>query len=185
VKLAIDYDGTIADTNGEKILWMKKNLAREDVPHWLCNHTECAPIIGKVDYKAMGDYVYERESTLAASEVPGALGALRSFSEAGHGIFLVTARPEERMQYAIEWLGANGVDHLLTDSLSSHGSTKAEVCKQIGAQMLIDDDPCHLQDMTVPGLRRVLLQYGRPDTPEFPSGVEFYRTWAEIEKAIC
>ncbi len=180
MNLAIDYDGTIADTNSEKIRWIRENLGREDVPHWLCNHTECAPIIGEADYRAMGSYVYERESTLAATEVPGALDALRTLSESGHRLLLLTARPVRRQEYSMEWLRAHGVEHLFADALSSHDSTKSAVCEQIGAQMLIDDDPRHVSDLIVPGLRRVLLQYGRPDAPAVPDGVEFRRTWAEI-----
>ncbi len=180
MNLAIDYDGTIADTNSEKVRWIRENLGREDVPHWLCNHTECAPIIGEADYRAMGSYVYERESTLAATEVPGALDALRTLSESGHRLLLLTARPVRRQEYSMEWLRAHGVEHLFADALSSQGSTKSAVCERIGAQMLIDDDPRHVRDLIVPGLRRVLLQYGRPDRPAVPGGVEFRRTWAEI-----
>lgn len=184
VNLAIDYDGTIADTNSEKLRWIKEKLGREDVPHWMCNHTECAPIIGEADYKAMGSYVYERESTLAASEVPGALDALRVLSESGHRLVLLTARPAKRQEYSMQWLRAHGVDHLFADALSSHGTTKSVVCEQMSAQMLIDDDPRHVRDLMVPGLRRVLLQYGRPDTPSLSDGVMFCRSWDEIVHSL-
>ena len=184
MNVAVDYDGTIADTNAEKAQWIKKNLHRDDVPSWLCNYTECMPIIGRTAYKDMGDFVYERESTLFASEVPGALSTLHGLVEAGHNVFLVTARPDDRLRYAAEWLFANNAHHLLMDVLSSHGSTKADVCKRIEAQVLIDDDPRHLKNLQVCGLHGILLQHNRPDIPATAKGNEFCRCWSEAERAI-
>ena len=73
--IAVDYDGTIANTNAEAVKWIKTHVGR-DVEPWQCNRTDCVPLIGKSPYEEMNDYVYERESTLAAAEVPGAANAL-------------------------------------------------------------------------------------------------------------
>src|SRR6185503_11927716 len=67
--LAVDYDGTIANTHAEAVKWIKTQLGR-DVEPWQCNRTDCVPLIGKSPYEEMNDYVYERESTVAAAEVP-------------------------------------------------------------------------------------------------------------------
>ena len=75
--IAVDYDGTIANTHAEAVKWIKTHVGR-DVEPWQCNRTDCVPLIGKSPYEEMNDYVYERESTLAAAEVPGAANALRA-----------------------------------------------------------------------------------------------------------
>ena len=77
--VAIDYDGTIADTNRQKVKWIRARLGI-DVEPWQCNRTDCVPLIGIEAYEEMGREIYERESSLAAPEVPGALGALRGLA---------------------------------------------------------------------------------------------------------
>ena len=67
--IAVDYDGTIANTNAEAMKWIKTHVGR-DVESWQCNRTDCVLLIGKSPYEEMNDYVYERESTLAAGS-PG------------------------------------------------------------------------------------------------------------------
>ena len=64
MRIAIDYDGTIADTNRVKADWILQNLGQVVAP-WNCDRTNCVPIIGESAYQIMGDVVYERESTLA------------------------------------------------------------------------------------------------------------------------
>ena len=86
--IAVDYDGTIANTHAEAVKWIKTHVGR-DVEPWQCNRTDCVPLIGKSPYEEMNDYVYERESTLAAAEVPGAANALRNLTVVGD-VFVVT-----------------------------------------------------------------------------------------------
>ena len=91
------YDGTIANTNAEGVKWIKTHVGR-DVKPWQCNRTDCVSLIGKSLYEEMNDYVYERESTLAAAEVPGAANALRALTVVGD-VFVVTNRPLRRIAY--------------------------------------------------------------------------------------
>ena len=99
--VAIDYDGTIADTNRQKVKWIRARLGI-DVAPWECNRTDCVPLIGIEAYEEMGREIYERESSLAAPEVPGALGALRGLARRAE-VHIVTARPP-RIMDSREWL---------------------------------------------------------------------------------
>ena len=45
--IAVDYDGTIANTNTEAVKWIKTH-GGHDVEPWQCNRTDCVPLIGKV-----------------------------------------------------------------------------------------------------------------------------------------
>lgn len=63
--VAVDYDGTIADTNREKAKWIEANLGIAVSP-WHCDRTDCVPIIGEEAYRRLGDWVYERPSTFFA-----------------------------------------------------------------------------------------------------------------------
>ncbi|MCK5802263.1 MAG: hypothetical protein KAI66_05495 [Lentisphaeria bacterium] len=176
--IAIDYDGTIGDTNREKIKWIEENLGKVVSP-WNCSRTDCVPIIGLEAYESMGDYVYERESTLVANEVPGALDALRKLSGKAQ-LHLVTARLERRVPHAREWLERKGVLPCFEGIHTSAGTSKSAICSAIGADILIDDDVRHLREIDVEGLFRILLQDGRDDKPDCGSGVTFCRSWSQV-----
>ena len=176
--IAVDYDGTIANTHAEAVKWIKTHVGR-DVEPWQCNRTDCVPLIGKSPYEEMNDYVYERESTLAAAEVPGAANALRALTVIGD-VFVVTNRRLHRIAYAQEWLERMGLALSVREVITSHDSSKEQVCHQIGAHVLIDDDVRHLRDVRLEGLQRVWLQHGRTQIDDCPMGVAFCSHWDEV-----
>ena len=53
MKIGIDFDGTIADTNTAKSYWIKKNIGLS-IPPYQCDKTTCLQYIKKEDYKIMG-----------------------------------------------------------------------------------------------------------------------------------
>jgi len=183
VIVAIDYDGTIADTNAEKVKWIRDNLGR-DIDGWVCNRTECVPLVGEGEYNRMGDFVYERESSLQAPEVPGATAALRELA-VQHELHVLSARTPERLAFSREWLEQRGVLSLFAAIHTSRGTTKSDVCRRIGAGALIDDDARHLAKVDVPGLERVLLQAGRVDPPARGKGVAFFNGWGQVVAHIA
>jgi FMN phosphatase YigB (HAD superfamily) len=176
--IAVDYDGTIANTHAEAVKWIKTHVGR-DVEPWQCNRTDCVRLIGKSPYEEMNDYVYERESTLAAAEVPGAANALRALTVIGD-VFVVTNRRLHRIAYAREWLERMGLALSIREVITSHDSSKEQVCHQIGAHVLIDDDVRHLRDVRLEGLQRVWLQHGRTQIDDCPMGVAFCSHWDEV-----
>jgi len=180
--LAIDYDGTIADSNAEKMKWIRDHLNR-DIPVWLCNKTDCVPLIGEAVYTEMGDCVYERESTLRAPAVPGALAALTTLA-ATNELHVVTARPPRRLAFAMEWLTRHDIIQLFRGIHSSHERAKSTICCSIGAHLLVDDDTRHLDKRDCPGLSRILLQCGRHAPPEAPEGVRFLKDWPAVVASI-
>lgn len=178
---AIDYDGTIADTNAEKVKWIRANLPDlgREVHPWECDRTNCVPIIGLENYERMSAYVYERPSTMEAHEIPGAGAALRALCKAGD-VYVITARPPRRIAFAEEWLTGQDLIGCVRGILTSVGSDKASVCKKVKAEVLIDDDARHLSDDSLSWLRRVLLQHGRKEAPDCAAGVVFCRSWEQV-----
>jgi phosphoglycolate phosphatase-like HAD superfamily hydrolase len=141
--IALDYDGVIADTNQVKSDWIAETLSL-DVPPWLCNRTECVPIIGLENYNRMSPIVYGREASLRARPVPGVLEALQTLRQM-YRLAIVTARTEEQIQWTGEWLAAQGIEDAFEGIHSSSGGmTKAEIVCQLGAIALIEDDVRHL-----------------------------------------
>jgi 5'(3')-deoxyribonucleotidase len=177
MRIAIDYDGTIADTNRAKARWILQNLGQV-VPPWDCDRTSCVPIIGESAYEKMGDVVYERESTLQTEEVAGASRAIRVLAETAE-IYVVTARPPARMAFTREWFTMRGLEGLVREFQSSQSTTKEAVCRTVGADVLIDDDLRHLRDVRLPGLKRILFEHGREDSTTVPEVITC-RSWSEV-----
>lgn len=176
--VAIDYDGTIGDANRAKTRWIETHLGKA-VPPWDCNYTDCVPIIGVDACKQMGRDVFERAGTLHADEVPGALDAIKKLSQMAE-LYVVTARPERLMAFAQEWLEGKGVLSCFKALRSSSGTSKEAICTEIGADILIDDDARHLNEVKVEGLTRILLQDGRENEPNCSPDVHFCRNWADV-----
>ena len=178
MRVAIDFDGTIADTNQAKAEWILSKLGLVVDP-WQCDRTNCVPIIGAASYEEMADTVYERESTLATSEVSGASDALRRLSARGE-IHVVTARPPRRLEFAREWCLQEGILDLIQGFHSSQGTSKEEICRSIGASALVDDDLRHLEAVRLAGLRRIHFQYGSGNAMPSTGAVVVCRSWPEV-----
>ena len=178
--IAIDYDGTIADTNGEKARWVAEYLGISVDP-WQCSRTECVPIIGEEAYTRMGNYVYERESTLRAVEVPGSLEAIRRLASTAE-LHIITARPESRIVYAREWLEKHAVlDCFAGIDTSSGGPSKGDLCSAIKADFLIDDDVRHLSGIDGDTIC-ILLHSGRTQTGAsgIGRGIRQCGAWSQV-----
>lgn len=179
----IDYDGTIADTNRVKASWIRERLGQEVHPH-ACDRTSCVPIIGADNYEDMAAVVYEREWSLKAPPVAGALDGLRALRECGQ-VYVLTARLPHRLAFAREWLEQHGAGEFADALLSSAQSDKLSVCKQHGIDVLVDDDERHLIPVVTRGIQAVLLKvdFNGDITPS--TGVQFCRSWAEVLNKIA
>ena len=180
--VALDYDGTIADTNREEAAWIEANLGQAVAP-WDCNRTSCIPLIGAEAYRALGNAVYERDSTLEAREVPGAVAAIRALAQLGW-VYVVTVRSPRRIEFAREWLSRNDALPYIEDVVTSQGSSKGKVCSQLGAEVLVDDDVRHLDGDDLPALRRILLHHGRNDGMDSGPGIDVCGSWEEVLKLL-
>ena len=161
MRIGIDYDGTIADTNAVKSQWIQANLG-QTIPPEKCDRTQCVPLIGKQNYERLAAVVYEREWSLRVSPVCGVVAALNKLSKA-HQLVLVTARLKHRVEFASQWLMKQGLRGLFDEILSSDGTDKATICRDTGIDILLDDDRRHidaLDGQTTLGL------WFRPDSPD-------------------
>jgi uncharacterized HAD superfamily protein len=178
----IDYDGTIADTNRVKATWIRERLGREVDPQ-ACDRTSCVPIIGADNYEDMATVVYEREWSLKAPPVVGALDGLRALHEHGQ-VYVLTARLPHRLAFAREWLEQHGVGEFAGALLSSADSDKLSVCKQHGIDVLVDDDERHLLPVVERGVQAILLKVDFNGDITLPAGVDLCRSWPEVLNKI-
>ena len=183
LKFGIDYDGIVADTSAMKAKYIRDHRGQIVAP-WQTDRATCEEIIGKDNYKMLSEHVYSRPFTLGAPEVPGAIYSLYQIDQVGE-IYLVTARPPNRLNFAREWLEKFKAIEYFKDLVSikddkGHEVSKGQLCQRLGLDILIDDELRYLTEPECRDLnRRILLKNGCTDKMRVPRGIEFARNWKE------
>jgi HAD superfamily hydrolase (TIGR01509 family) len=131
------------------------------------------------------------EDHMSLAPMPGAARVLRQLAER-FKLFVVTGRPDETQQATNEWIEKYlpniFEDIIFTNFFKLNDSkgplrTKAEVCKELGAQWLVDDHLHHIENVTKHGITGLLfgdLPWERLSTP-LPHVVQV-SDWTELAK---
>ncbi|HSX35850.1 MAG TPA: hypothetical protein VLH84_02850 [Patescibacteria group bacterium] len=121
--------------------------------------------------------------------LPGAQGALQRIARR-YRIVLVTSRGKQYLQSTERWINNNFpaiFDDLVfvgNKFVSKKVRSKADVCKEYGAVLLIDDAPHYAQAAAEAGIEAWLFGgYHWHQTREIP-GVVRVADWAEVERRL-
>jgi uncharacterized HAD superfamily protein len=178
--LAIDFDGTIADTNVEKAAWIKREL-QIDVAQNLCNRTECIPIIGVSNYDRMSAEVYGQVVTNRLAPVPGAIERIINLQH-DYKLIVITSRGSNTGRWACNWLRDQGIGDIFSEIIIASGKSKVGICVSRGASCLIDDDIRHLLSKGEIELIRILF---RPSKNALPvHKILMADSWPVVESII-
>jgi hypothetical protein len=160
MRIGLDFDGTIADTNSIKSEWISLELGRY-VPPYLCDRTSLVPIIGEDNYKSMCQQVYSEQSTSRLAPVAGLEAELRKMSLYSD-IFLITARGN-KMEIVRVWLERQGLLGWIQirDQPTNHLS-KLDVCHALDIDLLVDDDSRHMPPPLEKLTHGILFKPGAP-----------------------
>jgi len=178
----VDYDGTIADTNVMIAKWIKMKVGIE-VPPWKCDRTRCVPIIGLEIYEEMSDVVYEKEWTLKAPPVEGALEGLKKLKSLGR-VYIVTARPKRRIKWAESWLRHHGVLDQIDGFISAWNKSKRDLCREYSINILLDNDERHLTAIKDEDIVKVLIKNGGPKQLNVPRDLLYVTCWEEFLRIV-
>lgn len=184
-KIGMDYDGVIADTGEMKARLIKKRF-NKIIPPWKTDRAICVRLIGKDNYEAISSEVYERNQTLAAPPIPGAYFGMFTISRTDE-IYIVTARPPRRVNFAREWIDNLGASEFITEYRSIYDGksrmTKGEICRELGLDTFLEDEERFLEEID-PNVRRMLLKNACREELSIPKGIELARSWEEILKLL-
>jgi len=127
--------------------------------------------------------------------IPGSFDSLRRLKQQ-HEIMVVTSRQHVIEQPTIEWLDRHFPDIFDAVHFGNHfaleGSSrkKSEICKEIGAHVLIDDNPWYALECAAAGIHVLLYDWknGYPwskteDGPQH-ANITRVRDWEEVENAL-
>jgi uncharacterized HAD superfamily protein len=125
------------------------------------------------------------ENTLAYAKIDEASPVLARLRERFR-LVIVTARPKHLMQVTHQWLAEHHTDvfeevHFVPLWLPNNTVTKADICKQIGAEYLIDDTVRHCNIAAESGITALLFGNYRWNRNGIDPRVQQVHNWGEVE----
>lgn len=138
----------------------------------------------------MNEY-YESGEVLKIELVEGSIEGIESLLKKGYELQIITARPPHYKKDTIEWVRKYFPDkfkeiHFAFNPFNKHSekSTKAEICKQIGAKVLIDDNLVNALDCAGNGITVYLMDAPWNQTEDLPVKVVRVKSWKEITEQL-
>lgn len=128
--------------------------------------------------------------------IPGAVDAMRRLRTLGYDLVVVTSRQLIIEEQTRAWLSKNFPADTFSAvvfgnhwGLSGHKVPKVELCRQLGATMLVDDSLNYVCEMAEEGMRAVLFDLGgkygwNKGKGALPDGVVRLESWDEVIEHI-
>ena len=132
---------------------------------------------------------YEAKEFENVGTVPGAIDALASLKAMEHRLYVITARPNHIIKKTEVWLERHfpktfdGVHFTNAFIVSGPSRKKVDVCKELGVELLIDDNLVYVNECATEGTPALLF-----DAPwnqgVLPAGVTRISSWDEVVRYI-
>ena len=173
MRIALDFDGVIHD-----ITAVKRRHAREFHGLDLGPADVWRPsVLDHLNEEQHQELVRIAHTTALQGPEHALLGALEGITELAreHDLYVVTARNDDEVVFARDWLRAQGVP--LRQIRHTRRQSKLDYCLALGVSVLLDDLPYVLRDIAGTSVQPVLLETAYNRTQELPGGVETVADW--------
>ncbi|MEK6848782.1 MAG: hypothetical protein AABX65_04080 [Nanoarchaeota archaeon] len=195
MKIGVDLDDVLADTWNETRKFLNrrfgKNLTNKDF-----NDFGLAKTYGVSNdevRKAFAD-AFNNGLYLNAKLIKGAVSGIGRLED-GNELYIITSRPRYIEGDTYSWVEKNFPSKFKEVRFSSHTTdlkedtekeTKAEICKELGVLLMIDDNLDNLEECARAGVKGIVLDldgnYNWNHREREPDGVERAFSWKEIVK---
>jgi uncharacterized HAD superfamily protein len=191
MRIGIDFDETLVDSMKAIIKLHNEQYGthykKDDVTEY---HVENIWGGTKEEWTAKLDDFLSAKNTAHFDPIPGAIPAIDALKSAGHELYIITARGDSDVEATELWLTKHfpstfeGVHygHVRSDDPAKRRK-KADMCKELGIELMIDDHISVAKNCSEEGIRVLLL-----DEPwnqgELPPGVARVYSWEEIVKKL-
>jgi uncharacterized HAD superfamily protein len=190
-RYCVDIDDTLLDFVGTYILFhnpmYKTNLKKEDFKEYSFNYAR------KGTMKQAEDSVnlfYETPFFREMKPFPNAMEVIQKLKEKNE-LFIVTSRPLKIQDKTFEWVskyfpnifsGIIFASNHYTKAKNS-GKTKAEICFDLNASLLIDDSLIYSQECVAKGIESILLDSPWNQNGNIP-GITRVENWKKIGELL-
>jgi uncharacterized HAD superfamily protein len=185
--IAVDLDDVLADSLASFIKFYNKHydktLKYEDFTAYTLNEIKGMPI---EDEKKILEHYDDSEEFDNIQPMNGAIEAIEKLSKKNK-IIIVTSRTRDKQEKTKKWVEKflkNIADiHFIRANYSEHNKTKAETCKMIKADVLIEDNPKYAKDCAKNGIKVLLFDYPWNKKVNSPL-IKRVHSWDEIVKVL-
>lgn len=187
MRIGVDADDTLFDFVGNYTLFhnwkYKTNLKKEDFKTYSFNHARGGTM--KQAINTVNEF-YKTDFFKEMQPFPEAIEIIQKLKE-NNELFVVTSRPNHIKEKTIEQILEHFQDAFLEMFFSSNyytraknsGKTKAEICRDLEASLLIDDSLVYAKQCVEIGIKAILL-----DSPwnqnGYVKGITRVKDWKEI-----
>jgi len=191
MKIAVDLDDVLCSFIAEFLKWYNlqhnTNWQFKDVVdyHW--------PNFMHTTLEQAIEDVHKFHISQGFADLPLIPGAKEWVDQlvAKHELYLVTSRQNATKEITYTWLDRNfpGVFRkvMFANHYSADGSpalTKGELCKEIGCELIVDDDDRHIGSLLTHDIKVVLIDKPWNRNDELPEGVIRAYNWEGVTQAI-
>lgn len=181
MRLGIDFDGTVADTTEAKVRYALQHFG-ERVTGLETTGPHGAKRLGQERYVEMVEAVHQTEWTLSIVPMPGAIEALHALAER-HDLFIVTARNDDEIGWAREWLRPHGVR--FRDVVHTNRAPKDAACESLGIDVMLDDSPYVLRQLESLDTHLALMDAEYNRASEYPARTRRVIDWSAFTDLVA
>ena len=178
MKIGLDLDNTISNTS---------EILHDRLKKYAVKLSISSDIILEDEYRTLNFYKEYTEDIFDNVEVKeNAKEVIDELKDNGHEIYIITARTTDFIseglsakEMTFDWLKKHKifVDDIIT---GVYGKSKAEVCKRLNIDLMVDDDPHNYQEITKEGIKCLLFD----DKKEYEKNEDIVTNWLEIKEFI-
>lgn len=191
MKIAIDVDEVLAEYQNGFIEFHNKYYGTNLKRHHFAKSYKLEDAWGGTEDEAIDKvyHFYQTKDFKKMEPVPGAIEAVRKLAQK-HDLFVVTSRQNFASPVTLEWLDKHFPDTfsgiLFANHFAKEGAPKdkSEICKEIGAELLIDDSLTYAKDCAKKGIKVKLFDRPWNQTENLPKNIQRVFSWQEILKII-
>lgn len=137
------------------------------------------------------DEYYQEGEVLKIEPIKGSFEGINKLLKKGYQLEIITARPSTYRDATVEWVTKHFPKkfdqiHFAFNPYNkdSEPVTKAQICKKIGARVLIDDNIDNALDCAKNGIKVLLMDAPWNQVEDLPKGIIRVKSWKEIVKLI-
>lgn len=132
---------------------------------------------------------YETNNPTDIKTIKRSFEAVSKLKELGHELHIITGRSESFKERTETWLNKHypnifsSINYANTFNADENEKFKSDICKNIGVEIFIEDDPYHIQKCSDAGIKVLFIDYPWNKNKEFKNATRVY-SWDEIVKYI-
>lgn len=175
--ICCDIDGTVGDLGKAIMPYINKlhpNAKVEDITNY-----GLEDFLTKKQIENMFRDFKQSKSNLNMQVIQGSIWASHEIRNMGNKLYFITARNQypEITEETMRWLTDNKYSF---DGVATRQTDKYPICKELGVDLVIDDNPKIIEDMSSAGIPSLLFDQPWNQEVEEWAYVKRVKSWFEI-----